>query len=367
MAYEFRLDLAKADGEKFAEVTDFLELVCSTGVNKAGALMVELDGNHTAARELEERSHLDLFFRDTAIGLDWTRLFGGLYLAQERSYTNRTRFVASAVGYLWMLSTRINAFPSSITGKTRFSETATETIMKEMVKWNLSNYARTFWGRLRDGNAWPATVIRNEQDLARGNVLTWYCAQVPLLENLIDIAKIGGGDFDLVKTHPNLFEFQFFPGQRGTDRSATLTFSLDRGNMGEAVYRRDRTGEASVAIVGGQGEDELRDFVARTGANYDSMTDIEIFVPATQVEPGNIAGLNAAGDKKLAETKAPASFKFTIIQTPSARFGLHYQLGDLATAVNPYTGASVLQKIVTADAVLRSGSNPTITVKAETP
>lgn len=366
MAYEFRLDLSKANGEKFDEVTDFIDLACSVRVNEPGAMSFVLPGNHTAAYLLEERSQLDLYYRDLEAGLAWTKFFGGIYLGQRREYSGQSRFVGSAMGYLWMLGTRIVAYSANKTGRSKYVNVAGETVMKSLVQYNVTAAATTLNGRLRNGTAWPSNVITIESTQHRGNTTTWYAAQDNVLESLIDLAKIAGGDYDLVKNQ-GAFQFRFYPGQLGTDRTSTVVFSLEHGNMGSAVYKRSRVSEATVAIVGGQGDEAAREFVVRTGADYNSMSDVEVFAPATHIEQGNVNGLNAAGDKKLVDTRAPAVFEFDIIQTPSSRFGLHYFLGDKASAVNPYTQATLVQKVVAADAVLSTGNPPEIKVYAETP
>ena len=57
------------------------------------------------------------------------------------------------------------------------------------------------------------------------------------------------------------------------------------------------------------------------------------------------AGQNARGDKKLDERQAQKLFSFQAVQTPATRYGIHYSLGDLVTAVNPFTGTSYTMKV----------------------
>lgn len=362
---QIRLDLCTSAGVKFAEVSDFLELSASVRVNYAGSLKTVLNGNHPALASLENNSHVELYYKYE--GGAWTRFFGGLYRSQNRSQQDEPYFTLTAIGYLWMLRTRIIAYFTNLANKTYFSAAKAETIMKSLVTANITSAATVVNGRIRAGTNWPATVISVQADAAGGNTQDWYCAQDYLLDTLQKLAEIAGGDFDLVKTAANAFEFRFYSGQLGTDRTSLVVFALGYGNMREPVYSYDRTGEATATIVGGQGEDSLREFVSRTGSGYAAANDIEIFTPATQVEPGNTAGLNSAGDAKLAEAMAREQFTFKVLQTPATRFGVEYFLGDLVTAVNPYTGASVTQKINGVNLNMQKSGEVNFTVETGTP
>lgn len=360
-----RLDLSDSSGVKFAEVTDFLDLSASAGVNRAGSLSSRLKGDHPALASLVNNSHVELYYKYS--GKSWTRFFGGIYRAQERTQPQEPYFTLTAIGYLWLLKTRIAAYTANLANKTYFSAAKAETIMKALVTANITSAATVANGRLRDGTHWPSTVISVEADAAGGNATDWYCAQENLLETLKKLALIAGGDFDLVKTAANAFEFRFYAGQIGADRTASVIFSLGHGNMGSPVYTYNRLEEATVAIVGGQGEEAAREFAVRTGSGYAAGNDIEIFAPATEVTLGNTAGLNAAGDVALSGAMARESFKFNVLQTPAMRYGSEYFLGDLVTAVNPYTGSSITQKIAGVTLNVTRNAAPNFVIEMETP
>jgi len=367
MAYEFRLDISSPTGQKEAELMNFLSLGASIGVNTIGAMTFEVDADHPAASFLVENSHLDLYFHDDSIGLDWTLFYGGLLRSQIRDYSLQNRISVSSLSYLWYLSTRVIAYHSNYNNRSKFLSLPSETIMKEMVRYNCTGEATTFNGRLLNGNVWPATIIQIEDDEGRGAIQTWYCAQDGLQDSLQELAKIAGGDYDLVPLDTGFYEFRFYPGQLGVDRQSTVIFSVDRGNMGDAVYSESRIGEATVVLVGGQGDDATREFQVRTSSDYSALRHIEVFQPATQVVPGDLGGLNAEGDKKLIDTRATQKFEFELIQTPATKFAKHYNLGDLVTAINPYNGLDVPQKIKTANLTLVKDQAPHLVVKAETP
>jgi len=189
-------------------------------------------------------------------------------------------------------------------------------------------------------------VITVEADGAGGAALNWYCHGDNLLESLQKLAMLAGDDWNLVKTGANAFEFRYYAGQMGTDRTASVFFSVALDNMGDPVYRYDRSKEGTVAAVWGQGEEDLRDYVTREGPDFSTANDVEFYVSATQVDYGDTAGLNAAGDQACDEARAREVFSFRALQNLSSIYQVHYGLGDLVTARNPFTGSEVAVKVV---------------------
>ena len=151
-----------------------------------------------------------------------------------------------------------------------------------------------------------------------------------MLDQLQAIAQIAAGDFDLIKTGAQTWQFRFYAGQRGTDRSATVTFALELGNMAAPVYRYMRLVEKTVAVVGGQDTGVNRAVVTRTGTDYSAANDIELFVDGRSDD--STAKLNARGDSALDKAQARNAFSYKVLQTPASLYGLHYFLGDLVKA-----------------------------------
>ena len=112
--------------------------------------------------------------------------------------------------------------------------------------------------------------------------------------------------------------------------------------MSEPDYRHDRIDEKTVAIVAGQGEGADREVVIRTSAAYSAASDIETFCDGRNA--ASTAALQAEGDATLTEAQAAAQFSFSVVQTPSCFYGVHYDLGDLVTA--RYRDIVAVQKIV---------------------
>ncbi len=199
--------------------------------------------------------------------------------------------------------------------------------------------------------------------------MDWYCSRVNLLTTLQALAKVGGGDFALVKSDLNsealVWDFRFYPGQLGRDRSATLTFAVGRGNLANPVYEKDHTDEATVAIVGGTGDKSARAVVVRTGDDYSAANDIEMFVNGINSE--TTGGLNAAGDKRLADHVAREQFTCELLATPNCVYGRDFALGDLGTAVNPFTGDTTTVKINAVTIDVQADGRRVVSGEAATP
>ena len=152
--------------------------------------------------------------------------------------------------------------------------------------YNAAASATTGNGRKRDGAIAGLTV---QADITAGNTLDWRCHGKNLLETLQELALVGGGDFDLIPSSPTAYEFRWYAGQRGADRTATVTFAMPLGNMAEpALPTLDQRTVA--AVLAGEGGD--RDYVTRTGTNT-AGNDNELYVDAKDIEKGQTAALQA--------------------------------------------------------------------------
>ncbi len=361
MAAEYKLVIRDAAGVKQAEVTDALELAYSKRRRRPGLLTFLLDGNHKAIPSLVLDGQVEVWRRDLINNLPWYIDFYGFYRGQDWQTTKTDVFTATCPGQLHLLSRRIIAYASGVASRTAFSATKAETIMKTLAQYNVTssgdasagNTAGGFRARAASLSGFTITI---EADGARGNAIDWNCAQENLLDTLEKIAIVGGGEYDLVKTGAATWNFQWFTGQRGTDRSATVQFSTSRGNMATPNYLYDRVDEKTAAIVGGSGTGTARAFVSRTGADYAAGNDLEAFVDGRNA--GIVTNsLNVLGDAKLDLLRTRQAFSFAVLQTPACRYGVHYcvggAIGDLVKA--RYRTVSVIQQIVGVDVSFKKG------------
>lgn len=335
---DYRIDVYDPSGNRQAVLTDFDYLAYSKQVNNAGIIEVGIDGSHIILSSLADKWQFEVWRKPD--GGAWGREISGIYRWFQWEYTDNPDVKIICDGILSMLGWRIVSWKAGTTDRSQFTSTAAETIAKTLVKYNATSDASVANGRIREG---AISGVSIQTDNGGGNSTDWYCAYANLLETLKDLSKIGGGDFDLVKTSTTTYEFRWYSGQLGSDKTDSIIFALERGNMANPVYLNNRQREKTVAVVGGQGEGSDRLVVVRTGPNYSSNNDVEEFVAATDVDTQS--GLEARGDQKLDELKAIQSFGFDVLQTEGCRYGIDYVLGDLVTAIDPYTGSSVTVKV----------------------
>lgn len=363
MMADYYLNIYDLTGALQYVVTDFQNLSYVRKVNAPGLLQISLRGDHPIMSNLVDKWQIEVW-RKPDNGGNFARDFVGLFRQSEFYYgENGSSAVITCPGLMSMLAWRIIAWYAMTTSRAKFTSSPAETIMKTLVNYNAGSSATTGNGRLRAGAITGLTV---EADGAHGTSLDWFCAYENLLEVLQNIAVIGGGDFDLVKTSSTAWQFRWYTGQLGTDRTTSVFFALERGNMGNPQWRDIRTDEKTVCIVGGQGEDSSRTTVIRTGTNYDvDDNNLEMFQNASNAD--TTGGLNASGDAALYEKQAQQSFDFDVIQTPSTQYGTHYTLGDLVTAVNPFTGAQVTLKIDEVEIKIDRRGKETVAVRVIQP
>jgi len=325
MAAEYEVLVYSAGGAKVGQFTSFEGLSYSQRVNEVGMLEFQLRGDHAAvALPMALNGEVVVQRGNAAMGLSKAADFAGLLRYWKPSRTDRTIWLGRAYTLHSLLGRRCVQWAEGTANRTDFTAVKGETIMKTLVSYNAAASATVVNGRKRAGAITGLTV---EADGAHGSTVDWYCARGNLLETLQQLALIAGGDFDVIRTAAGAYQFRWYTGQRGTDRTATVKFSTQLGNMGNPAMSFDHTDEATAAVVWGAGEGSARATAVRTSADYAAGNDIEI-----AVEASGAVTLNDAGDAALAEKKKVHTFEFEVIQTPGCYYGVHYFLGDLVSA-----------------------------------
>jgi len=357
MAANYQIIAKTAAGVRTAVITDFLELAYSKRVNAPGICSFRLKGGHSAIADFENRSQIEIWRRNKDQGIGWYCDFYGLYLDHGYQFTDREIFTAACPGTLWLLLTRWILWYAGTTDRNKFTAAAAETILKTLVEYNAGPSATMANSRLREG---AITGLSVQADGAEGETLTWHCPWQHLLPTLQRIAQVGGGDFDLVRTGAATVEFRWYLGQLGTDRTASVFFSLPLGNMRNPRYRHNRIDERTAVLVAGQGEGSDRATTVRTGTDYSSANNVEAYKDARHIAAA--AGLPDHGDQYLEEWQARETLSFDVLQTPACLYGSNYYLGDLVTA---YYKATLTQKIVGVNVAFKDGQEQ-ITIETET-
>jgi hypothetical protein len=167
-----------------------------------------------------------------------------------------------------------------------------------------------------------------------------------VLELCRSIAQAGGGDFNVVGTGPATFQFRWYDGQLGTDRTASVVFALEWGNMAEPELSYPRQDEVNAVKVVGQGEDADREtlWVSTAGLIDDSPWNRLEALRSSRSTPA--AGLQAVGDAALEELRPKRTLRFQVLQTPACVYGQHYFLGDLVrTKFLDYEGTQKVRTV----------------------
>ncbi len=360
---EYKLNIRDTAGVKQAVVTDYLKLAYTKRVNEPGLLQVLFEGDHALASLLEHKWQVEVLRRNQHAGIDWYVDFYGMVMKQDMIYTDQSYFGITCPGQATQLNWRWVMWKAGTANRSRFVGVAAETIMKTLASYNLASAATVANGREREG---ALTGLSVEADGGGGNSLNWSCAWKRVLGELQGVARVAGGDFDLVKTGGATWEFRWYAGQRGDDLTGDVTFSLGRGNMANPRYVYDRIGEATAAVVGGRGAESAREISVRTGADYGAANDVETFVDARQTD--SAAGREAAGDRRLDQVRAREMLMFDVLQTDSTVYGRDYciegQMGDVVRG--RFMGRDWNQKVVGVTVANVRGGGDEIGVEMET-
>lgn len=366
MAPLYELWIYDRTGVLKRRVTDFLRLEYVKVINDVGLLSFEFQAGHSAIAYLEQDGIIEVQREDPEAGITRYVDFGGLYVDDWKRYANRdgnSYFRANSPDYTDLLAREIVDWTANTTNRSTFSAAKAETIAKTLVTYNATNSATTANGRRRTSDLTNKTITI-QADGALGTTLTLGCAWQNLLTTLQGIAKTGGGDFNMVRGTGAAFEFRWYNGQLGTDRSATIKFSLAYDNMESPVLTRNRLREKTVAVTGGQGQEGQRLLVTRTGTNYNATYHSRVsFVQASQYSAA--AGLNQAADERLWELEARDELNFGIKQTAAKMYGRDYFHGDLVEGY--YEGVTATKQIIkTTVTVAASGGTQVEMIQAET-
>lgn len=342
---EYQIILYNRSGVKQGHIVDFRELYYVKRRNSVGVCQFELDVDHPAVSLIQDRWYVGIMRRNTDFGLDWTEDYYGIIRSVEkRMDAERTRVVIRAFSLLHMLEWRVIAYYADMEGKSVFTSCPAERIMKDLVRYNCTASATTANLRRRSGSEMGAS-IEIQSGCTGGSSITWSGPWEQLLPNLQQISDTGGGDFDLIKTDGSVFEFRYYAGQRGTDRSASVVFAPTYDNMADISYIKDRSEERTICLVAGRGTSSCRAVLVASGPDYSASADYEMVFNATA--GCGMYYLQSEGNKKTRERRAKAELTFSPLQTSQTFYGVHYTMGDKVKVVYEDTTACYIVEAVT--------------------
>jgi len=327
----YKIRALTAAGALKAEVTDFLWLGYTRTVGLPGNATFALPQDHALTDALVDRDQIEIWRRDPDAGLDWYRDFSGLYLVdRDREQTDVEVATLYAAGDLIMLSWRYVLWLAGTANRSRFDGVPAETVAKTLVTYNATAAATTAAGRqLFSGAITHPGTISVEADGGGGNAVNWGCSWANLLDTLHDLAQIAGGDYDLVKTGANAWEFRWYAGQLGTDRSASVIFSDTYDNLANIRYEERQSQRVTGVVVGGPGEGDQRQLSSAVAAGWSQDSHVEAFLNRTNLKTD--AERQDAGNVEIYLQRAQRSVSADVVQTAAVRYGRDYQLGDLVT------------------------------------
>lgn len=278
--------------------------------------------------------------------------FDGFHRSDQLQYTEGGHWIYTsyARSYEDLLMRRCLLYKDNYETTHSLKQAAAETVLKEFVDENAGPGASNVYsypdneeGRLVNGTI-PHFNI--EADQARGPIYTAHYTWRNLYEIAQEIAQGSSVDFAVVRRDKNQFEFKCYYPTRGTDKTNTLIFSPEYGNMSVPSYTKSRTEEVNLVAVLGTGEQKARRFII----SQDAVTIAES--PWNQRETthdsrnsDDVQVYMDTGKEVLNNLKAKTAFTFDVMQTDASAYGYDYVLGDICTVK---FGAITQRKKITA-------------------
>ncbi len=252
---------------------------------------------------------------------------------ERQSSNNQNLLIFSAVSAIELLARRIVAYASGTSQANKSG--AAETVMKEIVSENLGADA----GAGRDLSAYMTIASDNGAGATVTKGFSW--------DNVLDVLQeisqysVLAEDaiyFDVVYQNTGKLEFKTYAGLRGQDLSYSsgqgLIVSPQHDNLGQAVYTQDWTSEATYIYAGGQGQEADRLVVSASSADRIQTSVLNLredFVSATMQSASS--GLFSSAQSELHKHRPVRLFTGELMNTPTMRFGIEWNLGDKVTAV----------------------------------
>lgn len=339
MAPLYTVQVYNSAGTLQATVVDFLAIKVTRIVNGIDVLAMRLGGTSPSVSTIVYGGIIEVYRQDIEAGIASYREFAGIIRGITQTITDQTVYDIQAVGFNALLADRQVAYYAGVANKSQYTAQPAETIMKSLFNQNLGSSATTANGRFLDGRLTGATASATT---GAGTSLTISVAQMNLLQALQRVQLSAGGDFALVYTAPATFTFTWYTGQLGTDRSASVVFSIDNGTIGKLVIRTARIDDVTAVVVAGQGEGSARAIVTRPASLPTGLDLREGYADARNQK--TTAEYQALGDMVLSNaTRQRSAVDAVVLQSDALRYGRDYFFGDL---VGVYTGsATVTRKI----------------------
>ena len=329
----WQIRILDQDGALVAILDRYEEFHLIRQVNGVGSFGILLSGENPKADLFELDGQIEFWRRYQMHDLDWYVEFGGFYRDARWFLDDQDNLQMEAIGLGWnhLLARRIIVGAKAASWE---KSDKAETIAKEIVTEQCVTRAALH-------------QFSVQADAANGPNVAMARHYRNVLEVCQEIASIGEGDFAVVNTAAATFQFRWYDGQLGTDRSATVIFATERGNMRRASLSLRRTPEISAVLAGGRELAEDRAQVWSTSAPRIAESNWNRLEAFRDSRMSPDADLPDEGLEMLEAGRPKFELNFEVIQTPSTLYGVDYFLGDLVTArFHGYEATRKVTKVV---------------------
>jgi len=235
-----------------------------------------------------------------------------------------------------------------IAGRVVYPNPAKTPEQQDIDEWAYTGTAEQAMRALVDLNAGPRALVARRVPLLALGAAAGIGSTVSVtsrLEAATDvlrrIADTGGGLGFRTRQDAGQILFEVY---QPPDLSGQVRFSFDLGNLKYVGYTLDAP-KISAAIVGGQGTGADRYLIERVDdASVAAWGRVETLVSRPGTDP--LADLQAAGDEALQDQGESARLATTTMDTPTQRYGVHYDIGTTA-AVEIWPGEVLTDRVTT--------------------
>lgn len=339
---DWKIEVRNKDRQRVGELDDYQQLDMSLKFNDVSTWQLKISRRSRLAADLLADGAGILVYRNDIVQLS------GFWTDQdhERSLQSNTVTVSGVDDTAWLNRRLAYPDPNDITPPYSVAQDARTGQASEVIR------------QFVDENGGLATAVARripglfagtDQTGGAGPTITgtgkWQ-KLLPLCQDLATRSEAAGTPlgFRIVQSGTDLL-FELYEPE---DKTGTVVFSIERGNLGGFKYTRTAP-TMTYAIVGGDGEGTARTFSEKSnGALAATWGRIEDDLADSR--NGNTASeLAQAADQALAEGSGTTSLSVTPIDLPSQRYGFEYVLGDKVTVLLDSIGPFV--ETVVADAV----------------
>jgi hypothetical protein len=324
MAPRYELHIYNTAGIKQSIATDALSIKSQSAVCAVGIMTMQFSSLSNNAQYMVTNNTIEYYREDLQQGIALYLEFAGLIQIVETTYQDDTILTVVVADYNILLANRIVAYKAGLSNLSTFNNLPAETVMKLIFDYNLGANATVANGRYSNGTITGAVTTASS---GAGNLISISCSNQNVLLVMQKIQQTAGGDFEVVYTAPSVYTFTWFTGQLGTDRTATVIFSVENGTIGKLVAATNILNQINLIHVGGQGEGSARAIVSRPAVLPTDISAKEYFIDARNET--STTAYTVAGDTALEDARRNAfSVQAKVLQSNGLRYGRDYFLGD---------------------------------------